>query len=368
MNAKKNIFLTGITGFLGSFLAKEFLLNGYCVFGLARAGKDKNAYQRTWDAVRSVFYDDEWDEQLVKQNLKVFEGNIDYQNLGIIDKKDRDFLIQNTDIIIHSAALTELNVDLVRIRKINVEGTRNILNFAFLCKNEGRLKKFNHISTIYVCGDYKGNFDETMLDVGQKFNNTYSQSKFETEKLISQYRKKKLWIDVFRPSMVVGDSVTGKTNQFRNIYQFIHLCRLQIIDEWPLLDASVNLVPVDFVSKSIFRISKYLTKKNQNYHIFPKHSFRIKEIISLASLIMKFKKPTFVKSNFFDWNKPTPVQASIINKVLLGFYKFSRIDSRATHFVLKRQGFEFSEVTQQHLNEILTFFYKQDKKTRLSEM
>ena len=70
-----------------------------------------------------------------------------------------------------------------------------------------------HVSTIGVAGDTEGIFYYVDLDVGQGFNNPYEKSKFEAERLVERYRKKGLNILIVRPSMVIGHSRTGVTNQ-----------------------------------------------------------------------------------------------------------------------------------------------------------
>ena len=76
------------------------------------------------------------------------------------------------------AAITDLNWPLEEVRNINVHGTKSVLDFAVLCKKDGSLKKVNHISTVYVVGAKRCKFKESDLDVSQKFNNTYEQTKY----------------------------------------------------------------------------------------------------------------------------------------------------------------------------------------------
>ncbi len=217
--SKSNIFLTGATGLLGSYLLKILLQNGHRVYCLARSKDNKSAKDRVVDTLSF------WDEETIakyKRNLKVFEGDIAKHNLGISDKEIFT-LKEEVNEIFHCAAVTQFNWPLDKIRKVNVEGTRNVLELALKCKG---LKKVNYISTAYVCGDYKRVFKETDLDVGQKFNTTYEQSKFEAEKLVNEYRKERLWIDVFRPAIIVGESTIGKTFKFEHIDQLLRLWNL----------------------------------------------------------------------------------------------------------------------------------------------
>ena len=162
--SQKTVFLTGATGLVGSYLLKILLQEGYKVYVLARGKDNKNARDRVTDVLEF------WDKDVLSKT----------QN-----PPSPPF----------------------------VKGGQGGFS-----EQKGKLKKVNHISTAYICGDYKGAFKEEDLDVGQKFNSTYEQSKFEAEKLVEKYRKGGLWIDVFRPPIIIGESNTGKILQFRNIY------------------------------------------------------------------------------------------------------------------------------------------------------
>jgi len=163
-----------------------------------------------------------WDKKIYRQyrkNLTVLKGDITFPDLGIKDSHLRKTLSQKIHIIYHCAALPQFRTDINIIRKINVDGTRHILDFASQANKNGYLSKVNHISTVYVVGT-KSNivFSEDMLQLGQKFNNSYEQSKYEAEVLIKNYPHNNLNISIFRLSMVIGETKTGKTNTFRLFY------------------------------------------------------------------------------------------------------------------------------------------------------
>ena len=182
---QKSILLTGATGFLGSHLLRTLILSENKVYVLVRSAKNKTATQRIIESLK--FWDDNIPDNYLK-NISVIEGDITNNNLGLKETKTIDELCNETEIIIHSAAMTDLMTPLEIIRKYNVEGTKNILKLALKCKN---IRKLCHISTSYVVGKKDGIvFDENMLDVGQEFNNTYEQTKFEAEVLCHEYMKK----------------------------------------------------------------------------------------------------------------------------------------------------------------------------------
>ena len=237
---KPTIFLTGGTGLIGSYLLKIFLQAGHEVYVLVRKQGQQNCLSRITNCLNF------WDKNILEEHrrsLTVLEGDISSKQLGL-GSQDYFLLRKSVEEIYHCAAITAVNVPLVEIRKPNVEGTRNVLVMGKDFLKNGRLKKMNYISTAYVCGDYQGRFGETDLEMGQNFNSTYTQSKFEAEKLIHAFREQNdLWVDIYRPVLVAGELKTGKTFQLKHIYQFLHICSMNIFDSLPLHGASVSTWP-----------------------------------------------------------------------------------------------------------------------------
>jgi thioester reductase-like protein len=350
-NKKRTIFLTGTTGLIGSYLLKVLLQNGYRVYALARSKNGKSAKDRAIDILKF------WDEKVSTKylnSLAVLEGDITKENLGL-DRKSKDLLKNEVEEIFHCAALTMFNLPLEEIRKVNVEGAKNVLDFALECRN---LKKVNHISTAYVCGDYKGKFCEDDLDVGQKFNSTYEQTKFEAEKLVRYYREKDLWIDIFRPPLVMGESQTGKTSTFFHFYQFLQLWNLEIFDTFPGRGAFINMVCVDTLCQSIIAVSVWSTLRNATYHVFSNKPFSFERAVELASNFVGFKKPYLVYCSEFKIDGFTPVQKAII-KNSISFLNFDiRLNSEATNLTLKKFAFTFPEFSKERFLKMLEYALK----------
>jgi len=139
--------------------------------------------------------------------------------------------------------------------KINVEGTRNVLDLAERCPS---LRRFHYVSTCYVSGRYDGVFHEDDLDVGQTFNNFYEETKFLAE---VEVRKRSLPMTIYRPSVVVGDSTTGATQKFDGPYYVLQwLLRQPRVAFLPIVGRPsryrFNVVPRDFIIAAIGELSK----------------------------------------------------------------------------------------------------------------
>ena len=216
-------FITGGTGFLGAQLITEILLRtDHRVYSLVRGASQEQAEKYQYDRLKEVFPEDICDIRDIKPRVKVCLGDTTKDNLGL-SSQDYELLINEVDSIYNSAAITDFNRPLETVRKVNLYGTKNVLDFALICKKKkGPLKTVNHISTAYVVGRKKCIFKEKDLDVGQTFNNTYEQSKYETEKEIGKYREKGLNINIFRPTTILGRFSDGKTTNFKMFYQPLH--------------------------------------------------------------------------------------------------------------------------------------------------
>lgn len=351
MNKTKTIFISGATGFLGSYLMKLFLLAGCKVYALSRPKKNKSAEERILTVLKF------WNLKnlsKLKDKLVVVEGDITEENLNIDNKKLKQLLYE-VDEVFHSAAITNLNYPLEEIRKINVGGTENVLKLALSAKNP---VKVNHISTAFIYGDYRGDFTEKTLELGQKFNTTYEKSKFEAEQVACLYRKKGLWVDIYRPPIIVADSKNGKAFSFRNVYQLLHICSLGLFKELPVANPYINIVPIDWLSKAILVLSLNDCGKNNTYHPFPSEGISVSELISTGCNIIGIGPPKIVKLKDFNMNKLTVAEQTILRHSIVSLEFKAHLNSKATLEILKKHNFVFPEINQNVLNRILSYYVK----------
>ncbi len=350
--SKKVIFLTGATGLIGSYLLKLLLEKGHKVFCLARSKNEKSAEERVIEILNFWSKDISFDPK----NLKILEGDITKKNLGL-NKKLLNLLKKEVDQIFHCAAVTKFNWPLDEIRKVNVEGTRNVLELGVKWSKEGKLERVNHLSTAYVCGDYKGVFKEDDLDVGQKFNTTYEQSKFEAEKVVEKYRKKGLWIDIFRPPIVVGESTTGKILSFNlAFYQAIRIWNQELFNYCPgKSNYFFNIVFINELCESIYKISSKSSIRNKTYHTFNPNRVSLKKIIDDSSEFLKFKKPKLISTTEFFKKNLTMIQKNLLRYNFFFYNSRVRLDSKMTNEYLKKYNFEFSKFNRKLFFNLLEY-------------
>jgi long-chain acyl-CoA synthetase len=110
-----------------------------------------------------------------------------------------------------------------------------------------------HVSTAYVSGRHAGVFRERQLDVGQSFRNTYEQTKWEAEHVLAEADD--LSPVVVRPSIVMGDAVTGWTPAFNVLYWPVRAFVRGLFDVVPALPhGRVDVVTVDYVAGAILAL------------------------------------------------------------------------------------------------------------------
>src|SRR6185369_12162120 len=183
----------------------------------------------------------------------------------------------------HLAAVYDLAVARDVGLRINVEGTRYVIEFLSEAKS---LKRLDYVSTAYVSGTAVGLYRETDLDVGQRFKNFYEETKFLAEMAVAESG---LPATIYRPGIVVGNSQTGETAKFDGPYFALNAIRNLpspgVFMKVGTGDNPVNLVPVDFVLEAIARLSTWDGAIGKTYHLTdpkPSSAFEIEELFSRA--------------------------------------------------------------------------------------
>jgi nucleoside-diphosphate-sugar epimerase len=217
------VLLTGATGFVGKEILDRFLERGRRVYALVRAEDDAAAAARLAPHAR----------------LTALAGDIETPGLGLGRAPE------DVTTIVHCAASVSFDLSLEESRRINVDGTRHVLDFARRCE---RLQRLTYLSTAYVAGEPRRVFGEDELDVGQRFRNPYERSKFEAERMLRE-RGAGMPLQILRPSIVVGDSRTGRTSSFNVLYGPLKAFARGAVPAIPARrDSPVDIVPVDYVA------------------------------------------------------------------------------------------------------------------------
>jgi len=350
-----NIFITGATGLLGWDIVKNLLKSGDSkLYLLVRRNSHQTAAERISKLISENYSANEIED--ISSRIETINGDITKKDLGI-NKFQLEELYGHINIIYHCAALCEFGQPLGRIRKINVFGAKNVLDFALECRKKSQFKSFHHISTLAVMGNFGGVFYEDSLDVTQEFNNTYEQSKFEGEKLIGEYRGKGLPVSIYRSNIIVGDSVTGKVTNFQMFYHPLHIFSLEIFEEIPANKAlRYNLVPVDCAAKAICLISSNQDNNNKNYHLTNPNGITLDFLLDIASSYFGFQKPKIVSEKEFDFRALKGFKKKLIAPYLPYFnHKKVTFDTANFNKAIDGKGFSWPVIDRNLLLRLFKY-------------
>lgn len=189
------IFITGATGLLGSFLAKEFIRTGHKVKAMKR---ESSSFQLLGEDAEKIIWE---------------EG--DLSDITVLEK-----IIEGVDTIIHSAALVSYQPqDKDRLFEINAQGTANLVNAAL---NKG-IAKFIHISSIAAIGRSKNErcVTESSMWEESPMNSNYGKSKYLAELEVWRAFEEGLNGFIVNPSIILGpgDWNTGSSQLFKYVWK-----------------------------------------------------------------------------------------------------------------------------------------------------
>jgi thioester reductase-like protein len=243
------VLLTGATGFVGmEVLARLLERAERPVIALIRAADDDAAERRLDEVLARLWRD----PSPYRDRVHAVAGDVTQPGLGIGGPR-RTGITEGVGAILHCAASIAFDLPLAEARRVNVEGTREVLGFAREAKAVGRLERFVHVSTAYVAGRHGGTFRERQLDTGQEFRNTYERTKWEAEHIVAAATD--LAPVVARPSIVMGEASSGWTPAFNVLYWPLRAFGRGLFDTVPAkLDAHVDVVPVDYVAEALVHL------------------------------------------------------------------------------------------------------------------
>lgn len=272
--------VTGFPAFSARRLADYLLERGEKVFLLCQAKFE--------DAARDLAT--EAKEKGRPGQLEILVGDVLNIDMGLSGRELKQ-VSREVKRIHHTAAIYYLGVAAGLTERVNVDGTRNVLDVA---ADLAHLDRFVFHSTAFVAGDRTGVILEDELEGGQNFRNAYERTKYEAERLV-RARMKDLPISVVRPSVIVGDSKTGRIDRMDGPYFLIKtILNFPMDVALPLPEGGaypLNMVPVDYVVAAAEVISRDPGAAGKTFHLTDPNPLSARRVFDIIADNAGRKRP-----------------------------------------------------------------------------
>jgi thioester reductase-like protein len=258
------IFVTGSTGYLGSYLVAG-LLRDYrdSLNLLVRANSEQEARERLWQSLQLHFEFPEFFDDL-NSRVRIFRGDLTGERFGLSDD-DYYALVDTTDSIVHCAASLNRKSE-KQCLNVNLRGSLEVIQLARRVQNRKGLRRYSHVSTVAVASQRRNEVvtEDASIDWARSDYDPYARTKKFCEHMVAQ-----LLPDVprtiFRPSIVMGDSRRAETSQFDMVQAFDLLARLPVLPLRP--HDKIDIVPANYVGKAIVTIHQKEQAAHGIYHL-----------------------------------------------------------------------------------------------------
>ena len=258
------IFVTGATGYIGSYIVAGLLTGHHDSLNLlVRAKTLPEAEQRLWQSLQLHFDFPEFLEH-VRTRVRVFRGDLTSERFGLDDEEYRD-LVDTTDSLIHCAASLNRKSE-KQCLNVNLRGSLEVIQLARRAQNHHGVRRYSHVSTVAVAGRRQDAVvqEDAAIDWSLSDYDPYARTKKFGEHMVRQ-----LLPDVprtiFRPAIVLGDSRRPETTQFEMVRAFDMLAGLPVLPLRP--DDKIDIVPANYVSKAIVTIHQKEQAAYDIYHL-----------------------------------------------------------------------------------------------------
>lgn len=240
------ILVTGASGFIGSALVKQLVWCNYQVRATVRTPQKRH--------------------------------DVSYIVVGeIVTETDWMSALEGVDVVVHLAARVHVMREsaqnpLAEFRKVNVEGTRRLVESATLAG----VKRFIYISSIGVSGD----LSNSPLRENDKTrpHNAYAQSKLEAELVLKDFSKDgKIQIVIIRPPLVYGANAPG------NFARLLRLLKTRVPLPFGAIRNRRSFVYVGNLVSLIMKCIDHPAAANEIFFVSDNHDLSTTELLKASA-------------------------------------------------------------------------------------
>jgi thioester reductase-like protein len=256
------VFVTGATGYLGSYVAAGLLAREQSLSVLVRADSRAAAEEKLWRALQLHMDASTFTKHLAR--VRIFGGDLARADLGL-SPEERRALVESTDSVVHAAAALNRQSERACMN-VNVRGTLAILKLARAAHEHHGLRRFTHVSTVSVAGVRAHEIvrEDEAIDWDRRDFDPYGRTKKLAEHLVRELLPD-VPVIIVRPSTVLGDSRKPATTQFDLVRAFSFLASVPMLPLRPL--DRLDVVPADWVGDAIVEIHERAAVRHDTYHL-----------------------------------------------------------------------------------------------------
>lgn len=362
-----NVLLTGATGFLGAHILDALMQNETGKIYFLVRSISQNDRRGRWLEIIKYYFGDKYDGEIGNRIIPVV-GDITNADLSADIPDD-------VQTVIHTAATVKHYGSYDYFRSVNVEGTRNVANYA---KRIGA--KLIHISTLSVSGNsladefsvYRSeeekNFYETSLFIGQPLENVYVRSKFEAELEVLNAMLDGLDAKIVRVGNLTNRLSDGKfqPNYESNAFltRFKAALELGMFPDY-LLPLYAEFSPIDRTAQGVVKIAQYADKQcvfhlNSNRPIY---FDRLLEVFGQLDIKMELVSGDVFNATLQKIAQDTRTeyiyeafQNDMDENGRLVYDSNIRLNNDFTDWFMRKLGFEWAQIDFEYIRDYVEYF------------
>jgi thioester reductase-like protein len=255
------VLLTGATGFLGRWIARELLETSPArLLCIVRASRTEDASSRLANSLARAGCS----ADAIRARVRFVEANLEHPRLGL-DPDRFEAIAEEVDAVCHAGASVNWVHSYSALRDVNVVGTLDLLRLACL-----RSAPFFFISSASVCYSTAAprEVDEHYAPLGQGLSNAserearaylhglhlgYAQTKAVAESLVREAGRRGLPVTIYRSALISGHSADDDFNGEDLLTLLVRGCVR--MGDAPDLDWTLDALPVDAAARWIADLS-----------------------------------------------------------------------------------------------------------------
>ena len=293
-----SVFVTGGTGFLGSYVVHELLTRSdRDVVLMVRGADDRARLKKVWTAMS--WHQSAEEFLAYRPRIHIVGGDLHAAGLGLT-AADRTHVLDEVDSILHIAA--SLNRKSAKACfNTNLRGTLSVVKLGRELADRGQLERFSQVSTSAVAGirSHEVVTDDATVDWDRSDYDPYARTKKFAEHLAAELLPEVRRL-VLRPTTVMGDSRTERTWQTDMTLAFASMARLPVVPIPP--DHRLDFVPGDWVARCIATLHLLPEPRHEQYNLGAGHGSttgrRIAAALRADGQRIRFAAPL---GRPFDW-------------------------------------------------------------------